>query len=403
MKKGKWKSRKGMALLALTLAFVLGLSGTGLLDTHAAGPVETNRTNCSLTVDVSSLYAFVEEKYTDVRDNWPEDIDQGDLNALTASQVTVHLYKVADIDVSGKYTAFGFFDALDPALDFSDEAINSETSASTWNEMALQAAEAVRNAKDKEVWDELEPGKDKVEYSAKTENGKAEFDDLGVGLYLVVADKVETANYEYTFAPYLVSLPDNPYSREENVESGDDWQYDVTMGLKVEQTPRYGTLEIVKARTSINGMPVTASTCVFEINIETPKEETEQRIAAVDFTGTAGAGSTQVGKIPAGSKVTVEEIYAGAGYKQESGPDPAEVTIIADGEPNAVVKVNFTNATDNTTTGGYGIINTFEVKNTAEEGQEEDWKYVYTGDNVPGDKGGSGSAAGAGGSGEEVR
>ena len=401
MKKGKWKSRKGMALLALTLAFVLGLSGTGLLDTHAAGPVETNRTNCSLTVDVSSLYAFVEEKYTADKDNWPEDIDQGDLNALTASQVTVHLYKVADIDASGRYTAFGFFGSLDPALNFSDEVINSETSASTWNEMALQAAEAVRNAKDKEDWNNL-PADAKVEYSAETENRKAVFDGLGVGLYLVVADKVETDNYEYTFAPYLVSLPDNPYSREES-EENDDWQYDVTMGLKVEQTPRYGTLEIVKARTSINGMPVTASTCVFEINIETPKEETEQRIAAVDFTGTAGAGSTQVGKIPAGSKVTVEEIYAGAGYKQESGPEPAEVIIIADGEEDELVKVNFTNATDNTTTGGYGIINTFEVKNTAEEGQEEDWKYVYTGDNVPGDKGGSGSAAGAGGSGEEVR
>lgn len=401
MKKGKWKSRKGMALLALTLAFVLGLSGTGLLDTHAAGPVETNRTNCSLTVDVSSLYAFVEEEYTDVRDNWPGDIDKGDLDALTASQVTVHLYKVADIDVSGKYTAFGFFDALDPALDFSDKVINSETSASTWNEMALQAAEAVRNAKDKEDWNNL-PADAKVEYSAETENRKAVFDGLGVGLYLVVADKVETDNYEYTFAPYLVSLPDNRYSREEGVEN-DDWQYDVTMGLKVEQTPRYGTLEIVKARTSINGMPVTASTCVFEINIETPKGETEQRIAAVDFTGTAGAGSTQVGKIPAGSKVTVKEIYAGAGYKQESGPVPAEVIIIADGEKGELVKVNFTNATDNTTTGGYGIINTFEVENTAEEGQEEDFEYVYTGDNVPGDKGGSGSAAGAGGSGEEVR
>ena len=401
MRKGKWKSRKGMALLALTLAFVLGLSGTGLLDTHAAGPVETNRTNCSLTVDVSSLYALVEEEYTDVRDNWPEDIDQDDLNALTASQVTVHLYKVADIDASGRYTAFGFFKSLAPELDFSDEVINSETSASTWNEMALQAAEAVRNAKDKEDWDIL-PADAKVEYSAKTENGKAEFDDLGVGLYLVVADKVETANYEYTFAPYLVSLPDNRYSREESVEN-DDWQYDVTMGLKVEQTPRYGTLEIVKARTSINGMPVTASTCVLEINIETPKGETEQRIAAADFTGTAGAGSTQVGKIPAGSKVTVKEIYAGAGYKQESGPVPAEVIIIAVGEKSELVKVNFTNATDNTTTGGYGIINTFEVENTAEEGQEEDWKYVYTGDNVPGDKGGSGSAAGAGGSGEEVR
>lgn len=400
MKKGKWKSRKGMALLALALAFVLGLSGTGLLDTHAAGPVETNRT-CSLTVDVGSLYALVEEEYTDVRDNWPEDIDQDDLEPLIDSQVTVHLYKVADIDASGRYTAFGFFDSLDPALNFSDEVINSETSASTWNEMALQAAEAVRNAKDKEDWDNL-PADAKVEYSAETENRKAVFDGLGVGLYLVVADKVETANYEYTFAPYLVSLPDNRYSREESVEN-DDWQYDVTMGLKVEQTPRYGTLEIVKARTSINGMPVTASTCVFEINIETPKGETEQRIAAVDFTGTAGAGSTQVGKIPAGSKVTVEEIYAGAGYKQESGPDPAEVIIIADGEEDELVKVNFTNATDNTTTGGYGIINTFEVKNTAEEGQEEDWKYVYTGDNVPGDKGGSGSAAGAGGSGEEVR
>ena len=283
MRKGKWKSRKGMALLALTLAFVLGLSGTGLLDTHAAGPVETDWT-CSLKVDVSSLYALVEEEYTDVRGNWPEDIDQDDLNALTASQVTVHLYKVADIDASGRYTAFGFFGSLDPALNFSDEVINSETSASTWNEMALQAAEAVRNAKDKEVWDKLVPGKDKVEYSEITKDRKAEFDGLGVGLYLVVADKVETANYEYTFAPYLVSLPDNPYSRGESVEN-DDWLYGVTMGLKVEQTPRYGTLEIVKARTSINGMPVTASTCVFEINIETPKEETEQRIAAVDFTG----------------------------------------------------------------------------------------------------------------------
>ena len=63
MRKRRWKSRKGAAFLAFALALALGLSGTGLLDTHAAGPVETDREDCTLSVDLGDLFAQIEEDY----------------------------------------------------------------------------------------------------------------------------------------------------------------------------------------------------------------------------------------------------------------------------------------------------------------------------------------------------
>ena len=58
MRKRKWKSRKGAALLALALAFVLGLSGTGLLDTQAAGPLTFCRSAWSFSAYSKASFSF---------------------------------------------------------------------------------------------------------------------------------------------------------------------------------------------------------------------------------------------------------------------------------------------------------------------------------------------------------
>ena len=72
--------------------------------------------------------------------------------------------------------------------------------------------------------------------------------DLSTGMYLVVAESVQSPEYTYDFTPYLISLPNNYYSETED----DTWVYDVTTGLKPAQTERYGDLVIEKTLTAYN-------------------------------------------------------------------------------------------------------------------------------------------------------
>ena len=75
-----------------------------------------------------------------------------------------------------------------------------------------------------------------------------------------------------------------------------------------------------------------------------------------------------VENIPAGSTVTVTEVYSGAGYKIEDGTSDSWQGVIEandySDENTPVVSVNFTNESDGTTTGGSGVTNHFG-KNTA--------------------------------------
>ena len=107
MRKGKWKSRKGMALLALTLAFVLGLSGAGLLDTHAAGPVETEDP-CRLVIDTEALFTSIKKDYAEyVLSNGTHGITYTDVMNKVA--LTAKVYKVAGISAGAKFTAVPAF------------------------------------------------------------------------------------------------------------------------------------------------------------------------------------------------------------------------------------------------------------------------------------------------------
>lgn len=354
MMKKRWK-RGGALLLALALA----LSGTGILKTRAAVAVDTTK-KCLLIVDVGDLYTLVQGEqgnsgWNQVGDT--SDLYDPDLPSLNG-KVEIRLYKVASINASGEYSAVTDDSAKYKFGVLKDDLseVSSKTNAADWNAMALKAVEVVTNQNaetGEKSLKETEAGLTK-----KVENGTAvEFDNLEVGLYLVAANPVDTNYYTYKFSPYLVSLPNNYYD-EKDPSSSDEWKYDdIKMGLKVEQTPLYGDLNIVKTLTDMNTTFGSGTTFVYQIDITTLKDETETRIEAIEFTG-AGKNALTVSDIEAGSTVTVTELYSGAGYKI-SGSDTAGAVIVADGLEGEPAQVEFTNVPDNTMTGGYGAINHF--------------------------------------------
>lgn len=311
-------------LLALALAFpLLTLPGA-----RAANAIETNR-KCSVAFSVSG------------KDNELTD---------TGTDIKVNLYKVADVDVSGNYTATKDF----TGLDVSSVRADNNDAASKWAERAKKAKEKLS--------DSVKP----VDTVTLTRGIGAKA-GLDTGLYLVDTPEVVTTNYTYTFTPYLVSLPtNNYYNIEDEANRNDDWIYDLTdsnaIGLKPEEHARYGDLKINKRLANHNATTGKKATFVFQIEITPRKGKTETRIESLDFEA-AGDSSITITKIPAGATVKVTEVYSGASYKLISEKDQ-ETTIVATdrGATNTTpASVSFTNDIDNNMNGGYGIRNNFKL------------------------------------------
>ena len=316
-------------LLALALAFpLLTLPGA-----RAANAIETDR-KCSVSFSVSG---------------------EGNELADAGTDIKVNLYKVADVDVSGNYTATGAF----TELDVSSVRADNNDAASKW---AARAKEAQKLLKDSV----------KPTTTVTLAAGTGSLADLATGLYLVDTPEVVTTNYTYTFTPYLVSLPTNNYYSNGN----DTWIYDLTkeynsaIGLKPEEHARYGDLVIHKTLANHNATTGKKATFVFQIEIKPLKGKTETRIESLDFDA-AGDSSVTITKIPAGATVKVTEVYSGASYKLISENDQ-ETTIVATdkdakGDP---ASVSFTNDIDDNMNGGYGVRNNFKL--------DENGQYQYT-------------------------
>lgn len=253
--------------------------------------------------------------------------------------IPVNIYKVADIDVSGNYTAVDVFD--DESLDLSSV---SEENAAEWEARAAAASVLAEGT---------EPTT-----TATITGGEATVSNMNTGLYLVEAQDANSPYYTYSFSPYLISLPDNAYYKVDGAT--DDWIYNVTVGLKPEQSPRYGSLQITKNLTELNVTLGQKATFVFEIVI-TPYGETEPedpRYVEITFDGTAGSAVSEiVDNIPAGSTVNVTEIYSGASYEltADSAETVANIPIQAEQTSGA----EFTNAPNGSWNGGYGVTNKF--------------------------------------------
>ena len=315
-------------LLALALAFpLLTLPGA-----RAANAIETDR-KCSVSFSVS-----------------------GEGNELTATDtdIKVNLYKVADVDVSGNYTATKDFTGLNVS---SVSADDKDAAASEWADRAKEAQKMLKES--------VEPTA-----TVTLAKGIGSKDGLATGLYLVDTPEVVTTNYTYTFTPYLVSLPTNNYYSNGN----DTWIYDLTdtnaIGLKPEEHARYGDLKINKTLANHNATTGKKATFVFKIEITPLKGKTETRIESLDFE-VAGDSSVTITKIPAGAKVKVTEVYSGASYKLTSANDQTATIVATDrGSTNTPASVSFTNDIDDNMNGGYGVKNNFKL--------DENGQYQYT-------------------------
>lgn len=319
-------------LLAVALTFPL----LTLLGAKAASAINTGQ-KCSIEFDIS-----------------------GNSSELLSASIPVNLYKVASVDESGNYTGIGAFSKLDLS---SVSADNLDAAAATWVERAAEAKKLLK--------DDTEPTTTTLTQGRGTATG------LDTGLYLVDTPKVITPNYTYTFTPYLVSLPTNNYYSGNG--ASDDWIYDLTkeynsaVGLKPEQHVRYGNLVINKELVDHNATFGNNATFVFQIDITTLDNKKETRIEELTFDA-AGSHSVTIEKIPAGSHVTVTEVYSGASYELASAKSQ-ETDIIANPEKETEVEfkpaeVSFINKHDGRTNGGYGVKNNFKL--------DENGQYQYT-------------------------
>ena len=330
--KEKIQSQGSTFLLAVALTFpLLTLPGA-----KAASAINTGQ-KCSIEFDIS-----------------------GNSSELLSASIPVKLYKVASVDESGNYTGIGAFSKLDLS---SVSADNLDAAAATWAERAAEAKKLLK--------DDTEPTTTTLTQGRGTATG------LDTGLYLVDTPKVITPNYTYTFTPYLVSLPTNNYYSGNG--ASDDWIYDLTkehnsaVGLKPEQHVRYGNLVINKELVDHNATFGNNATFVFQIDITTLDNKKETRIEELTFDA-AGSHSVTIEKIPAGSHVTVTEVYSGASYELASAKSQ-ETDIIANPEKETEVEfkpaeVSFINKHDGRTNGGYGVKNNFKL--------DENGQYQYT-------------------------
>lgn len=301
---------------AWALALLLFFSLLAVPQVYGANGIETGRA-CSLTFKLDGQYPEL--------DNLP---------------IPVKVYRVASVAADGSYTALDAF----RGLDFSKAG--SEATAQMWSEMASQAAGMVQA-------DTPAAAEIQIQKAAGQEHATGHAEGLATGMYLVIAESVESDTYIYDFIPYLVALPNNYYAA-----TGDDsWVYDVDTELKPEQRERFGSLVIEKTLTSYNET-IGGAQFVFSVEAVKDGKNVYSNVVSLSFDG-VGSKSVQIDHLPAGAQVTVTEVYSGSSYKV-STEAAQTVQIIAEGQDGNPVKVSFENEYDDRPNGGSSILNHFK-------------------------------------------
>lgn len=335
--------KKGSAIL---LAAALVFSALALPKAYAAVGVETDRTDCKITINVPT------EGFKELKD----------------LSIPVELYKVADIGVGAEYTLTTYFDTANLK---GIESVNSTTSTEAWTTFAEEAKKIVDDRKEAE--NALATTK-----TGTINSGTVTIEGIPVGLYLVDVQTTPSSTYEYSFIPYLISLPNNYYSLE---NPDDTWDYEIEVGVKPEKKDLYGDLKINKMVDTYNGT-VGGATFVFQVEASKTDIDTKEtkkvysNVVSLTFDG-PGTESILIENIPAGAKVTVTEIYSGASYQIDSNSALSQETeIIAErtkdesGTVEEIATVNFANTYNGGTTDGDGIVNSFKYNS-----EENTWSH----------------------------
>ncbi|GFH93403.1 hypothetical protein IMSAGC002_04680 [Lachnospiraceae bacterium] len=164
----------------------------------------------------------------------------------------------------------------------------------------------------------------------------------------------------------------------------DEWEYETAVGLKPRQNLLYGGLRIRKRLDTYNGalgeaMFVFLVEARKDLDHDGEKEIVYSNVVGLEFDA-SGTKEAVIEHIPAGSEVTVEEIYSGSAYTVQ-GSARKEVTVWAGNGNGAgdMPAVEFTNDYDNRVTYGTGAVNHFTHDGNG-----------WLGNRMPGSKGGGG-------------
>lgn len=355
-------------VLTLALALCLAVS---VLPAAALADEESTRGG-SITLDMS------------------EKVFSEDLKAYGAT-FDVDLYHVATVDANGIYTATEAFSAI--ADQIAAIGLNTDMRALT------DAIEGIIFPKSEEDDENGEAGEaaEPVSPTRTVEGsvgGTITFGADQLGLYLIVPHEAESLEYLYTFSSMLLSVPalgtdyDAEHGREpSNSEEGEDgeatqqpqehlpWQYDYNVFLKAERHKLTGRIVIEKSLLTWN-QTLGAVKFVFEVTA-TDKDGIVvfSDVVTLEFDGPVTKRATVKG-IPAGTTVTVKEVYSGGSYEIREDPNNQGTYQIVpvSREENGPPVASFTNDYDDTIIPSIGVVNHFE-------GDGNGWNWSQPDDN----------------------
>ena len=289
--------------------------------------------------------------------------------------IPVYAWKLADMLETGKYRFTGEFADLAPEGELTGESFKELTQEALSRIYGLEEGSGEETEEDAGfVIPEGEPGMtpDRRGSIRVTEDGSRTetegFDDMDLGLYLVVTGNARSPKYEYSFNPMIVSLPwcesqylgegDNQAGSGDGTQGSDQWQYARTAVMKPARAPLYGNIKIIKSLTSYNAAQGDV-TFVFDITAREGEEIVYSNVVSATFSS-VGTQEILVEHIPAEALVTVTEIYSGANCEITAAEEGSKAVLAemedGSGEP---VSFRFENAYNEEGKKGYGIENRF--------------------------------------------
>ena len=281
-----------------------------------------------------------------------------------AAPVEVDIYQIATAKPNDKYDIFDYTSVSDE-LDLDAAEFKDETGATDWEKVAQAAKKLVEEGKIQKTTSGT--------IAANTQS--VNIAGLDNGLFLALPKNIKGAGFEYTFSPSLTALPTKEAKNGVIMTSYDygDWLTEVTINLKPAYMPIYGALEITKTITEADPEDATFT---FHITGKTPQGEDYETYAGITILAGKLTGSVIVDHIPAGTAVTVTEVYAAGRYDRASvNWDDNTNVIVADNDDGTHNLIHFscTNTRNGDSYGGHGVQNNFRYKDVG-----GDWTWTPT-------------------------
>lgn len=214
--------------------------------------------------------------------------------AISATDFTGRLYRIAAVDAAYLYTPTAGFEEL-AALDVRNFKEKKADEIRTLAENAAQLAESATAAE------------------LTFRDGTAEADDLETGLYLLVMEPFTTADGVWTVTSEPVLLPVPIVTGM----TGDGWDgndnYRVEAALKLTAEKAMTKIRVTKQLDEYSALQGPA-TFVFRVEaVNANGENVFSNVYSMTFTG-AGVQEIPEIEVPVDSTVTVTEVYSGAAY-----------------------------------------------------------------------------------------